>query len=365
MGAKYYWQTSVVDGASSVTFNTQSISFNYGRTQPTDDFSTATLQLSGILPDSLPSAAKVVGNTLKVELKAVSGSLPFPFEYVFYLKQFSRTYGTTANLDTWSIIAHGVIGELTRSQLTADYSTTAGLTTINQASNIASTRAGITPSTTQGFSSVSGTTFTPGTYVNDVVQTLMRTEQGRMTDCFGELTLYGRYESAGSSVFTNFDDGTTTTTLPVTKYTEVEFVNDGDYLANTVVVQPEGLAAVSTGSVQPTLSFNTLDNSTTQATGLAQYIQSTINLNTVRPLSVRILADAQTNHQWIYSLPPRNIVTLGLRSTSYNCVVEGVSFSISPSATFVTYHLSSAEAYAFLRLDNSIFGKLDSNRLGF
>lgn len=365
MGAKYYWQTSVFDGSTFVTFNTQSISFSYGRTQPTDDFPTATLQLSGILPDSLPAAAKLVGDILKVKLMPVSGTLPFPFEYAFYVKHFSRTYGTTANLDTWSITAHGVIGELTRSQLTTDYNTTANWTTINQAADIANSRAGIVAGTTQGYSFVSGTTFTAGTYVNDVVQTLMRTEQGRITDCFGELTLYGRYTSAGSVVITNFDDGTTTTTLPVTKYTEVEFVNDGDYLANTVVVEPEGLASVSTGSVQPTLSFNTLDNSTSQATGLAQYIQSTINLNTVRPLSVTILADAQTNHQWIYSLTPSNIVTLGLRGTSYNCLIEGASISASPSATYVTYQLSSAEAYAFLRLDNSIFGKLDSNRLGF
>jgi len=369
VGAKYFWTTSVFVGGGVFTdFDCQSINVTYGRTQPTDDFPTATLQLSGILPDSLPAEAKVVGDVIRLSLSPKTGTFPFPLvaplEYVFYIKNFARTYGTTPNLDTWSITAHGAIGELTNAQLTTPYTTTAGKQTTKEAQDLALSRAGTLSSYVAGESFVSATTFPAGTYVNDIIQTLIRTEQGRIND-YAFLLFQSRSGAVGSTVLTSFDDGTTSPSLPVSKYTAVQFENDGNYLANTVVVQPDGLSDVSSGSSQPTLSFNSLDQTTVQATGLADFIRNTINLNTLRPLSVTMLADAQDNSQWVFAMECGTQVSLGLRGTTFNCVIEGVTISANPSATTVTFNLSSAEAYRFLRLDDATFGTLDYNRLGF
>jgi hypothetical protein len=57
--------------------------------------------------------------------------------------------------------------------------------------------------------------------------------------------------------------------------------------------------------------------------------------------------------------------TVTLRGTTYNCVIEGATITADPSSTTVTFKLSSADAYAFLRLDDALLGTLDYNKLGF
>jgi hypothetical protein len=365
MGAKYYWECKAYSGGVAYTIdNVQSVSFNYGRIQPTDDFQTATVQINGILPDSLPAVAKEVGTEFTVELISRAGTLPYSTFFVFTVKSLSRTYGTVSNLDTWSLNGVGMIGKISEQQLTSTYSTTAGWDTTRQAHNLLNTY-GIAATFSTGSSVVSANTYAVSTFINDVVQELVRTEQGRIIDIFGVVSLLSRQDSVSFTVYCNFNDGTVATAEVVSKYSSIEFINDGDYVANTVIVEPEGLAAVSSGTTRPVLNFKTLDQTSTQATNLSAYIKNTINLNTVRPLSITFVADAQLNDDWVESLVPGRQVTVALRGTSYNCVVEGASVSASPSTTQVILQLSSAEAYRFLRLNDTVFGTLDNNRLGF
>lgn len=361
MGAKYFWVVSV---GGEILPNVQSISFSYGRTQPTDDFQAGSLQITGILPDSLPAEARTIGSqiVLTINDKATSSVQKF---YYFTVQGLTRTYGTQPNLDTWNLTGVGLISPMTTQQLTSTYTLTAGNPTLQEADAICNAYGIISDATYAGSSVVSAQSYPVGTYINDIVQDIVRTEQGRIQDVIfsqiifdGRLTIIGGFRGG-------FNDGTVAQATPVYPYTSIEFENDGDYLANTVIVEPAGLAAATTGTTRPVLNFQTVDQTTTQATSLSQYIKNTLDLNTVRPFSVTFLADAQSVHGWVDATVPGSQVTVALRGVSYNCVVEGASFMASPSATQIMLQLSSAAAYAFLRLNDAVFGTLDNNRLGF
>jgi hypothetical protein len=365
MGKLANWKVSVkTGGGSPVTVpNVQGISFTYGRTQPTDDFPTASGTITGILPDSLPTLAKEIGSIVLLQLISTVDNTTVNATYYMKIKELSRTYGTLPNLDTWTMSIIGDISIMSEQQLTSSYSITAGTGTILSAYNLLNSYSILNAIVNNGESVVSGTTFDKGTYISDIVQQLVRTEQGRIVDCVTDtMTLYSRSASVGSREYDYyFGDVPSSGLLP---YVSVDFLNDGDYLANTVLVEPDGLAAVSVGTTRPVLSFETLDQTTSQATNLSEYIKQTLNLNTVRPLSITYLYDAQPN-PYVIPPPPGYIVWVFLRGVLYKCVVEGATVSGSPAVTQVTLNLSSAESYRFLRLDNPTMGTLDNNRLGF
>lgn len=369
MGARYYWDVDVETSPGSNSYvtvpNVQAISMDYGRSQPTDDFPAGQLSISGILPDSLPAAFKVVKSLVRVKLYTKAGDLRLT--RYFSVRSLSRTYGTKSNLDTWSFNGVSALVQLGEQQLTSDYTITAGTTTTNAIRTLCDAY-GITFNFQAGQSVVSGTTFTTGTYLNDIVQQLMRTEQGRLIDSeFTGINAYNRNGIVTGGLYTIYSDGSMSIPFGYepTPYMNVEFINDGEYLANTVIVEPDGLAAQVVGSTKPVLNFNTLDQTTVQAGGLAQYIKNTLDLNTVRPSSVTLNVDAQTNQAFLSGFFVGTQVRVDLRGVSYPCVVEGVSIMANPSTTEASVRVSSADAYRFLRLDDVTFGTLDNNRLGF
>lgn len=366
MGALTTWKVNVwtaIGGTSYHVPNVQSVSFTYGRTQPTDDFPAAQATLTGILPDSLPALFKSINSIVSCDLYDATGTTLYA-SYWFTVKSLTRTYGTIANLDTWQMTGVGWINQLTEQQFTADYAISAGTYTVYQAQNICNYWSIANTYTDNGNSLVSAQTYPANSYINDAIQELMRTEQGRIIDCVvTSVRFVSRNFAVNGAVSTHFSDDVSD---PLTNvYTAIDFLNSGDYLANTVIVQPEGLSAVSVGTTRPVLSFQTVDQTTTQATDLASYIKSTLDLNTVRPLSLTYLLDDYCPAGLVIPMSPGTVVAVTLRGTYYECVVEGVSVTASPAVTTVTLNLSSAEAYQFLRLDDAIFGTLDENRLGF
>jgi hypothetical protein len=369
MSARYYWTVEVETTSGSGTYtvvpNVQALTVNYGRTQPTDDFPAGQISISGILPDSLPSNFRSIGAL--VQLKLYQNNATLLTTFYCRTRSLSRTYGTKPNLDTWTFNGLGDIGRMAEQQLTNSFTTTAGNNTTQELSDLLASY-GIGNSYIAGDSFISGTTFTTSTYLNDIAQTLIRTEQGRLIDVITSngINILSRSYAVSGTALAYFNDLSLGTfgdfDVP---YTSVEFLNTGEYKASTVVVEPDGLADQVSGSGRPVLNFASLDQTTSQAANLAGYIKNTLDLNVVRPLSVTVLADAQINNTAVFALYPSALVRLILRGTSYDCVVEGVSIQANPSATQFTYHLSSADAYKFLRLNDAVFGKLDQNRLGF
>lgn len=368
MAIPYVWKVYVETSAGSGSYTevpySQNLTIDYGRSQPTDDFWNGQVTVTGIYPDSLPSQIKQVGTRVKLSLQASGGGVVNDF--YASVRALSRVYGTIPVMDTWQLSATGDIGLLAQQQLTSSYSTTAGTKTITQIGNLLTAYGISYVAGGVGGSSVSGITFDIGSYVNDIVQQIMRTEQGRIIDTvFSTPRFYSRSNAVENTNFTYFTDGTGTPSAYDTPYTALQFLNNGEFLANTVVVEPDGLTSQTSGTTKPALNFKTLDETTTQASDLAGYIKNTISSNTLRPLSVSILLNSQTANYWQYTMFPGTQCKVILRGTTYNCVIEGATISADPSNTNVTFKLSSADAYTFLRLDDSYFGILDSNKLGF
>ena len=360
MGARYYWTVEVENtpGGSYSTVVAQNLSFTYGRSEVTDDFPAGQINISGMNPDSLPTAFGKINSLVRMRLYSNSGTLRLTrFCYARFL---IRSYGVIPALDTWTFGGVGDIVRLGEQQLTSNYTLTAGMQTTYAFGSLVASY-GIGASFTFGLSLVSGTTFTTGTFLNDIVQTLVRTEQGRLRDGSGGMSFLARGIYVPTSVV--FGDGTVAGSN--TTYMGLDFVNDGAYYANTVIVEPEGLADQINGSSRPTLNFKTVDQTTSQAANLATYIKDTLNINLTRPKMIRFNLDNQTNNTFVASLEVGAQVQIDLRGVSYPCVVESVSIVASPSTTDATLVVSSADAYRYLVLDNTVFGTLDNNKLGF
>jgi hypothetical protein len=84
------------------------------------------------------------------------------------------------------------------------------------------------------------------------------------------------------------------------------------------------------------------------------------------------MAEAQNSFQLdkigtggFLSAAPGTQIGVTFRGVTYQCIVEGVNFSATPAGSSYTYYVSGADLNAYLILDNTTFGKLDSNKLGY
>ena len=161
-------------------------------------------------------------------------------------------------------------------------------------------------------------------------------------------------------------------------YDNIEFASFADNFYTQVTVDPESFAAqtVETG-VKPfrTYTVNTLNASTGQATDYANYLLNNFTTAGLTISSFSCLANAQNNFKlWNLSTGAGSLeigtcvgaqVNVTFRGTTYNCIIEGASFSAIPGEARYTYYVSDADLNAYLILDNALFGTLDNNKLGY
>ena len=109
---------------------------------------------------------------------------------------------------------------------------------------------------------------------------------------------------------------------------------------------------------------------------MAAYVRSTLDQTADVPFSVSTRSSMQSNNdllgmtaQGFYNLLRLPIV---LRGVKYECLIEGVQVSSTPSDTRFTFTLSAATSLSFLILDNTFYGRLQddgppafNNKLGF
>jgi hypothetical protein len=150
-------------------------------------------------------------------------------------------------------------------------------------------------------------------------------------------------------------------------YNSVVFEGLADNYANQVIVKAAGFADQVTGTGDKSYSLNSYSQTAGDALNLAQYVKGVFDLQENKPSVLSWNISQQTN-----SLPPFDGMTFGpygltltLRGVVYNCVVLGWQMSADPENMRVTYYVASSEFFAYLILDDAIYGKLDSNKLGF
>jgi hypothetical protein len=111
---------------------------------------------------------------------------------------------------------------------------------------------------------------------------------------------------------------------------------------------------------------NTLNASTAQATDYANYLLQTYKTQALRILSLTCNLNAQQNDFPKYGQGYIGTqITVLFRGTTFQCVIEGGTWSGTPEQSTATFYLSSQDLNNYLTLNNTVFGQLDYNKLGY
>lgn len=301
-----------------------------------------------------------------------------------YIQDVQYEYAILAAEDQCVITVEGVMSLLGRKELTAFPTTLSA--SINQANEIC-TEVGVTSSSIAGGGRSLCTTQTYTGNAFDLVNELILTESGFMND------FYSIGDAAPQIVFTPrnklsnpvlsgttgpviFSDAAASSTYAL-YYDQITFRSAADNYYTQVTVEPQGLTTqVASKGAKPYrgLTISTLDSTTTQADDLAEYLVNMFASKLSYPTSLTVSYERQNTAQKIQVF--KDIIQSGnyvavrgqvvLRGTTYNVMIEGANIATSVSGTTqITFFFSSEAMNNFLLLDDDVYGKLDTNRLGF
>jgi hypothetical protein len=238
---------------------------------------------------------------------------------------------------------------------------------------------GIATSFEQGDSTMADDTVALGTSLLDYIQRVNKSEQGYLF-VKGDGTL--RFRSRGteySGTIPIFQD-TVSTSSTEFKYMDVKIQFGTELLYNRVSVLNDGEETpviVDDTTSQDSYLVRTLTISDlileddTQATDIANFLLGKYSRPEFRFESVTVSLEDMTTAQQnaLFALEPNDLVAVKRTYTTGSPltilrygVIEGVIHNISLIAHSVTFNLSPATGS--LRLDNALFGVLDSNTLG-
>ena len=164
------------------------------------------------------------------------------------------------------------------------------------------------------------------------------------------------------------------------RYDQVVFDSLSDNFYTQITVDPEGLAAqtVQSGSAPyRTYKVDTLNATTGQALDYANYLLGNYDNPQLSLSSITATSQQQGTDFYLDTLGysvggdtfTQNLVgrasLLVLRTVGYNFVIEGLTVSGNPESQRFTYYVSAQDLNAYLILDDSVYGTLDSNKLGY
>jgi hypothetical protein len=387
MKTPYEWRIDFYSaGAWRTLANIQSVSIFRGRRLQIDDYNSDTLNVECRNPSGWTYTPKLGDKIVAYVYRpgVVVGVDKYP-GFIGTIRDVDINYGKIASLDTVTISGEGIQADWGRAQLNSLV-----LTQEKTDEQIldAATAAGLGISQFGAMSTASAQTYTGNAL--ELVNALVRTEEARIyaypyqysITWPGTWLLY--YRGRGSNIDLNtkwlFNDGTVTANTYDNKYDNIVFRSSADNYYNQVTIQPEFVAAqTATLSTTPIFSWakTTVDFSTAQALSHAQWL-----LNNFQTKDSTVAAISFTEMEQNDKLPdpfttenPQPLlmiteaisagVTIGFRSNTYNCVCEGIAITGTPEQTRITLYLSGQDTNAYLVLNDAIYGKLNSNKLGF
>lgn len=159
-------------------------------------------------------------------------------------------------------------------------------------------------------------------------------------------------------------------------YDRIDFSSYADNFWDQVTVTPvtaSPATSTASGATAPfrTLSLSTLNSTTAQATDYADYLLGLYSSPQFRITSISCLYEAQWDNQLdalSSQTPPSYMgmrIQVAFRGTTYQAIIEGVSITATTESSRYTFFVSSADQNNYLILDNTQFGQLDYNRLGY
>lgn len=366
--ATWYYRAWKNFGTSEIEIlNIQSVSVTRGRTQVQDPFKAGTATITGRVPSSLPvlNVGDLVGIRAYQPVDSVIRAI-----FVGRVADVRISYGAIAALDTYTIYLEDAMAQAGRALTTSSGGFAAGDTTWAAAEKIA-LDAGIplvrfaAGSTTSTVSAQS----LPNENALPILQQLIFTEQGRLSASSeaDELVWYDRINQTGGVVA--FTDGTVAlgpSIIPA-PFDEVQFYSQADSYYDRVTIEPEGLAAQTSGSGDRGFSAASYDQTTTQAANLASYVLATLSVQNATPQTVSITSQTQSSPETITlfaSVGGLVLADVVLRGVKYPVYVEGATLTGNVDSTRITFNLVSTAAVNFFILDSVSFGVLDTNKLG-
>lgn len=353
----------------TVLGSVQSFTINKGRVQIQDPFRAGTATIEGRNPSALPTVA--IGDRVEiVETTYGSGTEITIFRGV--VADYGVNYGMVTQADRWFIRCEDGLATAGRALTSPTGGWAAGTLAESAAINV-SAAAGVTVISALPFTTTTTVSAqsVPNTNLLNVLNQLAFTDQARLTSTSYDTVLYVNRDGIGSSPATAvFTDGTMVSALFPLAFDEVVFRSQADSYFDQVVIEPEGLAAQSSGTGDRVFTGQSYDETTTQAGNLADYVLATLVVQDAVPSTISCISEDQPNVDNLLELfvgagQCAQYQPIILRGSSYQTLIEGATLTANPDQTRFTFNLVSAEAQNFFILDSAISGVLDSSRLGF
>ncbi len=355
---------------TNVATNLVNVNVNYGRQAQLNQYNANTATATMRYPNGYasPNASWISGTWVRISVRlGTTGTYKqlFVGRVADVAVEYGIPYvGSVGNADYVTLSCEGNFAAFGRVQGNSYAMTAKSLSA--QAGSCA-TETGLNISTQSGFG---GTQLFPATTISgtwgDWVNRTVLTMNGRMIDISDGIMVVNPYYKA-SAFYGNFSD--TTNDASNHSYEKIAFTSLADNYYTQITVTPESYSAatVSTGSAPyRTYAVNTLNNSTSQATDYANYLLSNYKTPALRIASVTCNLNAQISEIPAYSMAYISAqVSVAFRGTTYQCVIEGATFSGTPDSASATFYFSAADLNNYLLLDNAVYGKLDSNKLGY
>lgn len=373
--AKINW--TIIAGATNITNKVLSLNITTGREKYLDNYSGGQINLT--INNSGNYASGITYGTV---ITVYSGTLDTEFVCNYWVQEVTyQDYSGNTGLNTATITAVDWISRAGRVNCT-DFSLVENWTG-SQLAAFQQTSGGPLPSDMLVSGILGGSRAAAIVYtgtVNNYLNLLQTTERGYVVLLGSYLYWLSRdYISTLNPITVTLGRTTSTTQIA---YQTFERIQNGVQFINTATVSPNGLISqTKTNTASATTygpayySSSTVDYTTTQASGNADWIVN----NFSDPSSLRfacsfsdIAQNSTALSSWLaqcwdtanrainlsYQVPGGSLTTIAV-------VMEGANINITPEATQFTMTFSPLQYYQFFTLNSATLGILNTSRLGW
>ena len=371
---------------TDVTSDVQSVSISRGRSRDLDTFTTGSCSVR------LLNNARKYENTntsspyspgiepmIAIHVDATTdGGSSYKDLFVGFVTDINLTYPDQSNSFADFIASDAFMKLANTSLINASFSSTDSGTLVGNILDNANVKFGAERdietgiSTMQSLSGISENTLS-------VLQNIERSENGLLfMSKDGKLTFKSRHTTFPSTPDATFsDDGSD---IP---YLRVDYINDDNEIFNTVSLTRIGGTTQTVEDVGSqgkylirTLSRSGLYNdSDSEVNDAANFLLGKFKDALIRFDNLVVdLTEATTGNQnTILDREVGDVVKVELTppgsgspsQITSNEIIDSINYNITPDIFSCSYKLSNADVQAFMRLDNALFGILDTDKLGY
>jgi hypothetical protein len=371
---------------TDVTSDVQSVSINRGRSRDLDTF------FAGTCSVRLLNNERKYENTntsspyspgiepmIAIHIDATTdGGSTYEDLFVGFVNDINLSYPDKNNSFADFIASDGFMKLANTELIDASFSSTDSGTMIGNMLDNANVKFGAGRSIETGVSTMQSLS---GLNENTLtaLQNVERSENGLLFMAKdGRLTFKSRHTTFPSTPDATFsDDGSD---VP---YLRVDYINDDNEIFNIVSLQRIGGTTQTVEDVASqgkylvrTLSRSGLyNNSDSDVLDAANFLLGKFNNALIRfdNLVVDLTEATTSNQNTILAREVGDVVKVELTppgggspsQITSNEIIDSISYNITPDIFSCSYKLSNADVQAFLRLDNPLFGVLDTDKLGY